>query len=527
MQHWFEIKKSEELGRYLVATKDIPARTVILREKPMVCGPADYDQNEELGSIPMCLGCFTRLVDDPDSRCSSCGWPVCGENCEQIAYHAENECELFTKNEIVFPPPHQWPISNKSILILRCYLLKTKRPDFFKDLLQFEDHNDIRKKKQYCINGDAMVLENMKYFLKDPDLELSEDEADEFLRISGIINVNAFTTMKEAQQRVTIVQCMFAIASLFAHSCVPNANWSIGDPPDLTMTIRTAMSIKKGEMITIPYSVRDNLCGTLQRLISTEDVAHFSCKCPRCEDPTEFGTAVSGIKCPTPSCQGYLLPVTSSDVNSVWKCRKIDGTPGDKEEEDVTTPCEFSAPVRRIVPILNKVDTRIEMIKKDFESLDKNEEIVFEALLMSLESLREDCEKIFHKNHYLIQEICLFIIKKRSKGFDMLGLRELEVVINHCEYLLEIANVLNPGYSGHRAMLQFYLSRALHFKARQLKILQEEKLMMGEERENEHGEILPLEDISKCGQIISELDSQIEALQREAFLYFDFDPDED
>lgn len=79
----------------------------------------------------------------------------------------------------------------------------------------------------------------------------------------------------------SISQCVFPTASLLAHNCVPNACWSVSGSPNFEMTIRTTVSIEKGEMISIAYAPREIFLATLQRLVSTEDIAHFICHCSR------------------------------------------------------------------------------------------------------------------------------------------------------------------------------------------------------------------------------------------------------
>ncbi len=100
-----------------------------------------------------------------------------------------------------------------------------------------------------------------------------------------------------------IAQCIYITASLFANSCVPNSTWRVGPGPGFEIFIKAAVPIRKGEIITISYSPHDTFCGTLQRQISNEDVAHFICGCTRCKDPTELGTWISAVKCP--SCHNY------------------------------------------------------------------------------------------------------------------------------------------------------------------------------------------------------------------------------
>ena len=47
-----------------------------------------------------------------------------------------------------------------------------------------------------------------------------------------------------------------------------------------------------------------------------------SCNCVRCQDPTEFGSYLSAMKCPKcPTDKNSpLLPENPTDPDSVWKC---------------------------------------------------------------------------------------------------------------------------------------------------------------------------------------------------------------
>lgn len=45
---------SPELGRYMVASRDLKAGDVILREDPIVVGPKQVTE-------PVCLGCYKRV----------------------------------------------------------------------------------------------------------------------------------------------------------------------------------------------------------------------------------------------------------------------------------------------------------------------------------------------------------------------------------------------------------------------------------------------------------------------------------
>lgn len=76
----YEVKWCNELGRYLVAARDIKSREIIIREDPLVSGPTDRGPKE----IPVCLGCCCVMVEHPDTRCTQCRWPVCNETCEKV-----------------------------------------------------------------------------------------------------------------------------------------------------------------------------------------------------------------------------------------------------------------------------------------------------------------------------------------------------------------------------------------------------------------------------------------------------------
>lgn len=58
----FKIEHSEALGRYLVATRDIPAKSIIFMELPLVIGPK-WCLNESDKLLPFfpCVGCFKSV----------------------------------------------------------------------------------------------------------------------------------------------------------------------------------------------------------------------------------------------------------------------------------------------------------------------------------------------------------------------------------------------------------------------------------------------------------------------------------
>lgn len=67
----FIILKSPELGRYMVASRDIPAHSIIFIEPPLVVGPKwCLENNEKDEPYFPCVGCF-RVVRIGDKTCST------------------------------------------------------------------------------------------------------------------------------------------------------------------------------------------------------------------------------------------------------------------------------------------------------------------------------------------------------------------------------------------------------------------------------------------------------------------------
>lgn len=69
----YEVRECPELGRYLVAARDLVPGEVVFRAAPIVSGL-------QPGSVPLCLGCY-RPLQDAEFRCPTCGWPLCSEDC--------------------------------------------------------------------------------------------------------------------------------------------------------------------------------------------------------------------------------------------------------------------------------------------------------------------------------------------------------------------------------------------------------------------------------------------------------------
>jgi len=107
---------------------------------------------------------------------------------------------------------------------------------------------------------------------------------------------------------------------------------------------------------------------------------HFQCSCARCNDPTEFGTMMSGLICSS-ECPGILLPIRSNLIGSPWSCNT----------------CNRKLGILAVQKVMKQI---LDQIAENRHSSNEN-------LLELIEKLSG---KVVHKNHYLligIKEILL------------------------------------------------------------------------------------------------------------------------
>jgi len=304
----YKVCSSPELGRFLVATRDLKPGEMIISETPLVIGP-------QATTVPVCLACYKPATSK--YACGKCGWPMCNSSCAKAAVH-EPECGLTAARG----SPLQMPAScyNKPypiyevVTILRCLSLKQTSDSKWKKLRELEPHEEARKKNGKYDRDIATMLRVIREFLKIPESLFSNQE---ILDVCGVLNVNAH----EVPVTPTPVQALYANISILEHSCINNASKHFDG--DNRVVIRAAVPIKKGDHISINYS--DPVWGTVNRQLHLGETKYFLCSCPRCADPTELGTMFSSIRCPqcTAEQDGYLVstnPTAGPDTDTDWRC---------------------------------------------------------------------------------------------------------------------------------------------------------------------------------------------------------------
>ena len=86
------VRGGPDVGRFVVATRDIKAGEVIMEEPPITIGPKQY-------TAPVCLGCYVPV--DAKNRCDRCQWPLCSPACGQMTIH-RLECAYLQESVLCF-----------------------------------------------------------------------------------------------------------------------------------------------------------------------------------------------------------------------------------------------------------------------------------------------------------------------------------------------------------------------------------------------------------------------------------------
>uniref|UniRef100_A0A1B0CV13 Putative histone tail methylase n=1 Tax=Lutzomyia longipalpis TaxID=7200 RepID=A0A1B0CV13_LUTLO len=434
MQPEFEVLRSEELGRYGVASRDLKAGEILHTETPMVVGPKQ-------DSAVVCLGCNIFLDGtSAGPRCSTCGWPLCPECDDSQAPLHRAECRVFAKNRVKFqnlPKEAMVCLQLDCITPLRLLLAKEADPQRWEqEVAHMEYHEEARKQTQTWKVDDTNIVK----YLRGP-CKLTRFPEALIQQACGILEVNAFEAHTVSGNPV---RCVFPKLAIFAHSCVPNLTHSISLDGTFRMDCRAAVDIPKGGMLYTTYTF--TLTGTKERQVHLRRGKYFTCHCPRCLDPTELGTFFSSPKC-TSCSEGYLISTDPLEASSPWLC----------------TSCKISTPFAQISELLTKIEEDIAALKAKPVSRTK---------LIEAEKLFKHYLTFLHPNHYLLVTFRELLIEMLGhvEGCGLNGLPEilLQHKIHLIQGVLTILDTFEPGMTRARAMMLFELHAPLAVLARKL-----------------------------------------------------------
>jgi len=408
----YTIKKSDYVGRYIVASRDIKPGETIFSDKPACIGPDN-------SSKPLCLGCFRKVSGI--YKCPRCNWPMCQPSCTTSPYHVD-ECALFRKRgaKITIPWYDKPCTYYDAILPLRVLILKYTNPKVYELINLLMDHNDILdeatvKRRQTLVD-----------FIRKSCKLGNDFTNEECHKVLGILSVNSFVVHDGGSDEANSdLIGLYPWTSLMSHHCT--ANTKITTREDFSYVCQSTVLIPAGEEIVTNYHhYHYQFYGTPYRRADLKSTWSFECICKRCQDPTENGSYVSAVICDT--CKdGRLLPIKPLNFKSDYGC---DNCPAEYRHE-----------------IINAKLAKYEQHIEDIKSSEPEE---FEKLLSKMSI-------IFHENHYWILDVKrrLIDIYGNKNGYELYKMPKelLETKVDYCNHLLKVAQSLCPGPSEMRGYL--------------------------------------------------------------------------
>ncbi|CAH1639287.1 unnamed protein product [Spodoptera littoralis] len=408
----------DDVGRHLVASRDLNPGDIVLTERPLVFGPKAMLDPEV--AMP-CAGCYQPVFTESGERCTMCGWPVCSGNCPGLKdpRHHGAECK---------------------ILSLRPECVLKNMADYYREANEFI--------VEYLINN---FINKM-----DEKLRKSYEITSELLhRICGIIDTNA---LEIRLPQGTELSALYAVTCKMEHSCMPNTKhtsfaFNPKDRKDLyEITIKAVVPIIKNYHIATMYS--HALWGTQARRQHLKDSKYFACKCPRCSDPTELGTYLSAMKClgdENKPCDGIHLPEDPLDDETDWVCSKC--------------PVRVSS---------SQVNMIMSQMGEDVEAV-----LMMDGSVTILENLLCRLTMFLHPNHYYMYSLkhSLVQLYGREQGYTSMDI--LDKKIKMCRELISVTKALDPGnarLSLYNTVLQHELHSALVMKCKNMVVSKTEDI---------------------------------------------------
>lgn len=410
----FRVEVKEGVGRCVVAARDIPALDVILRDYPAMVGPY-YDEH------PLCLECLVKT--DGTTVCPLCDLPLCGA-CQGGPTPTHNtECQFFSELRKTVEMPRNAPNTPFLITILRILSVRDNDPVMWDKLNMLMDHNEEWKQETDSWEN---VQINIVGWLRTKGGLADKFTADEINKAIGLIRTNGINIEKPYSGQIVSCKALYPTFSLLSHSCVSNARIFV--QPDNEIIIRAQVDIMEGEEITIQYI--SYLFGNTLRRRDIQDNWMFECRCPRCQDPTELGTNLSSLVCP--SCMGVILPVNNSLQCEVWECQACGYTLERNTVENYSKECE----------------------EKMME--------IFETEVDKYESMLDEYGKIFHKNHFQILLIKKYLARAMRGKMTKEQIRRKHDLMKE---FMDVFTIVDPGYSKWRGMMLYETSKINMFLA--------------------------------------------------------------
>ncbi|XP_045108111.1 SET domain-containing protein SmydA-8-like [Portunus trituberculatus] len=320
------VAHSEELGRHLVATRDVAAGEVVVVEPPLLLALRER-------SPPSCLTCFRRATV---YTCPACGFFLCGPECGAAA-HAE-ECGVLRRLGLGQPAPR--PEEEARLAALPDEQRAQAREMLQQAAATAEQQRRLEVLRQYRLVAAVRTLLVMH---RSPavaaavaalqgrvnpsstrhanhqrrvvevavgQLGVTNDPALAH-RVCAVWDTNGFEVPLAWGNRVV---GLFPVSSLLTHDCRANTQqWFTAEG---VVVVRAVTRVAAGDVLTTCYT--DPQWATLLRQDHLRISKQFTCTCARCRDPTELGTFLGSPCCP--ACRLPLLSTDPLDPQAPWRC---------------------------------------------------------------------------------------------------------------------------------------------------------------------------------------------------------------
>ncbi|XP_021694528.1 protein msta isoform X2 [Aedes aegypti] len=454
-QHWkaghreqcrcFKISSNAILGRHLTATRPIRRGELLFTDSPLLLGP-------KIASIPVCLGCHRNLpplilnqeIDASQVdfyHCRHCSWPLCGPSCETATSH-KDECPLLARSskaigsrlQFCFSDPTRKESVYCAVVPLRALLLKRSNPERFRDgFLTLESHLETRLKTPLY----AALRTNLVPFVRDILGMGGEVTERELLEIAAILDTNCYDV--RLSERDVKVRALYELGAMMSHHCRPNTKHYFDER--LRLVVVATVDIPKDAVISISYT--QPLLSTIQRRYAIQQSKCFECCCDRCRDPTELGTYLGSIVCP--SCRkAKVVAFDPLDLRSDWQCE--------------SRKCSFRESAVDAVRRNELRQAEIMALARTVSPRDQYEQFL---VTHQLESSKGELELLHPWNSNVLQVKYALTQLYRGAATEPQPEAHLRRQVELCRDLLEVANRLEPGFSPFRGKLLVALRDAL------------------------------------------------------------------
>jgi len=255
----WRVRRNQQAGRFMVATRDIEPLETILVESPFVTGPCRDGQL-------VCVECLT-VLNDTTNKCHLCHLPLCSQpQCQEVNHH-QLECRLIKKSKWKCTPDSLAAalegLTTIRMISKKKILTESNSPDpaIFDLSLGSGDIPEI----------DLRVVEEAKHILAD------DFDEEEFHQCYHQLYINGKSLNDKPGIQTSRGTGLYLLFSIMNHSCLANTLTYLTSSGEIK--VKAQKRILAGEEISCRYGGLN--LGQPRRGQLLFDHWHFSCNCAR------------------------------------------------------------------------------------------------------------------------------------------------------------------------------------------------------------------------------------------------------